>query len=129
MRIVLAHSHAHTFGGGERAILELARGLQAAHDVRLLLGRFDPRHTYSELAAFRHRRVARAQWPVLGVDADAIVTNSFGANLLALRNGARTIYWAHSLRSLFLRPGARRVDLLARRVVDWLAVRRCARLV
>src|SRR5690348_9932233 len=27
MRIVLAHSHANTLGGGERAVLELARGL------------------------------------------------------------------------------------------------------
>jgi glycosyltransferase involved in cell wall biosynthesis len=129
MRIVLAHSHANAFGGGERAVLELARGLQGAHDVRLLLGRFDPRHTYSELGHIRHQRIGRAQWPLLGVDADAIVTNSFGANLLALRNDQRVIYWAHSTRSLFLAPGARRADLLLRRAIDWLAVRRSARLV
>jgi glycosyltransferase involved in cell wall biosynthesis len=129
MHIVLAHSHANTFGGGERAVLELARALRARHDVRLLLGRFDPHHTYPELAEFRHRRVARAAWPLLHVDGDAIVSNSFGANLLALRNGARTIYWAHSTRSRFLASGSRRVDLLARRAIDWLAVRRAARLV
>jgi glycosyltransferase involved in cell wall biosynthesis len=63
------------------------------------------------------------------VPADAIVTNSFGANLLALRNGPRVAYWAHSTRSVFLQPGARRVDLLLRRAVDWIAVRRARQLV
>jgi glycosyltransferase involved in cell wall biosynthesis len=129
MRIVLAHSHANTFGGGERAVLELGRALAPTHQVRLLLGRFDPQHTYPRLAELPYQRIGRAQWPLLRIDADAIVTNSFGANLLALRNGPRTIYWAHSTRSLFLAPGTRRVDLLARRAVDWLAVRRAARLV
>ncbi len=126
MHIVLAHSHANTFGGGERAVLELARGLASEHEVRLLLGGFDERRTYAELASCPHQRVGRLQWPVLGVTADAIVTNTFGANLLALRNGERVVYWAHTLRSVFLRPGARRIDLLLRRALDWLAVRRAA---
>ena len=41
----------------------------------------------------------------------------------------RVAYWVHSTRSVFLLPGARRVDLRLRRLVDWLAVRRAARLV
>jgi glycosyltransferase involved in cell wall biosynthesis len=129
MRIVLAHSHANTFGGGERAVLEVGRALMAQHDVRLLLGGFDPRRTYPELASLPLRRFGRLQWPTAHVDADAIVANSFGANLLALRNGPRVAYWVHSTRSLFLQPGAQRVDLLLRRIIDWTAVRRANQLV
>jgi glycosyltransferase involved in cell wall biosynthesis len=129
MRIVLAHSHANTLGGGERAVLELARALMERHTVRLLLGGFDPRRTYPELASLPHDRLGRLQWPIAHVQADAILTNSFGANLLALRNGRRVAYWVHSTRSVFLLPGARRLDLRARRMLDWLAVRRAARLV
>jgi glycosyltransferase involved in cell wall biosynthesis len=129
MRIILAHSHANTFGGGERAVLELSRALMGRHDVRLLLGRFDPRQTFPELASLPHRRVGRAQWLTQQLNADAIIANSFGANLLALRNGPHTAYWVHSTRSVFLRPGARRFDLLLRRALDWLAVHRVAQLV
>src|SRR5579864_576606 len=129
MRIALAHSHVNTFGGGERAVLELARALMARHTVHLLLGRFDPRHTYAELASLPHTRFSRAQWLVSYVDADAIVTNSFGANLLALRNGSRVAYWVHSTRSIYLQPGRLRADLLIRRAIDWIAVRRTFQLV
>ena len=129
MRIALAHSHANTFGGGERAVFEVARELLGRHQVRLLLGRFDPRETYPELADLPHEILARLQWPVAYVDADAIVANSFGANLLSMRNGARVAYWVHSTRSIFLQPWARRVDLRARRLLDWLAVKRAAMLV
>ena len=129
MQIVMAHSHANTFGGGERAVLEVSRALAARHQVRLLLGGFDPRHTYPELGSLPHERFGRLQWLVARVPADAIVTNSFGANLLALRNGPRVAYWAHSTRSIFLQPGARRADLLLRRAVDWIAVRRAGLLV
>src|SRR5437764_11643105 len=129
MRIVLAHSHANTLGGGERAVLELGRALLEHHDVRLLLGRFDPRRTYPELASLPYTRLGRVQWPLTHLEATAIITNSFGANLLALRNGRRVAYWVHSTRSVFLQPGARRLDLLARRTIDWLAVRRAAQLV
>ena len=38
MRIVLAHSHANTLGGGERAILELARGAMLPEGGFLLVG-------------------------------------------------------------------------------------------
>ena len=73
MRLVLAHSHARTFGGGERAVLELARQFSAQHRVELLLGGFDARHTYPELGSFPGRRVGRWEWPVLRVAADAFV--------------------------------------------------------
>ncbi len=128
MRIVLAHSHANTLGGGERAVLELARQLSARHEVALLLGGYVPHRTYDGLRTFRPRRVGRLQWPFLQLQADAVVANSFGANLLALRNGAHVAYWVHSTRSVFL-GGGMRPDLLARRALDWLAVRRAARLV
>jgi glycosyltransferase involved in cell wall biosynthesis len=73
--------------------------------------------------------MGRLDWPVARVQADAIVANSFGANLLALRNGPRVAYWVHSTRSVFLQPGARRLDLRLRRALDWVAVRRAAQLV
>ena len=129
MRIVLAHSHANTLGGGERAILELGRALIERHQLRLLLGGFDPRRTYPELASLPYRQMGRLEWPLARVNADAIVANSFGANLLSLRNGARVAYWVHSTRSVFLQPGARRLDLRLRRILDWLAVRRATQLV
>jgi glycosyltransferase involved in cell wall biosynthesis len=129
MRVVLAHSHANTFGGGERAVLEVGRALMGQHDVRLLLGGFDPRRTYPELASLPYRRFGRLQWPTAYVSADAIVANSFGANLLSLRNGPRVAYWVHSTRSVFLQQGAPRVDLLLRRALDWVAVRRANQLV
>jgi len=129
VRIALAHSHANTLGGGERAMLELARGLRPRHEVRLLLGGFNARRTYRELASMPHSRLTRAQWLLSSVEDDAIVANSFGANLLALRNGRRLAYWVHSTRSVFLQPGARRIDLLVRRAIDWIAVRRAAQLV
>ena len=110
MRIVLAHSHANTLGGGERAVLELGRALAARHELRLLLGGFDARRTYAELASLPYTRFGRAQWLLAHVDADAVVANSFGANLLALRNGPRVAYWVHSTRSVFLQAGARRVE-------------------
>ncbi|MBV9172289.1 MAG: glycosyltransferase family 4 protein [Chloroflexi bacterium] len=130
MRIALAHSHANTFGGGERAVLELARGLsERGYDVRLLLGGFHPNRTYPELETLRVKRIGRLRWPLLRIHDDAIVTNTFGANLLSLRNGARVVYWAHTTRSVFLRSPSRRLDLRVRRALDWFAVRRAARLV
>lgn len=129
MRIVLAHSHANTLGGGERSVLELGRALMARHDVRLLLGGFEPRRTYAELASLPHKRFGRAQWITSKINVDAIIANSFGANLLALRNGARVAYWVHSTRGVYLQRGRWRADLLLRRGIDWLAVRRAAQIV
>ena len=129
MRIALAHSHPNTFGGGERALLELARGLAPRHQVRLLVGRFQPDQTYAELATFPRARLSTLQWLIAPCPDDVVVAHSFGANLLALRNSARVVYWVHSVRSRFLLPGARRPDLWLRRILDWSAVRRDARLV
>jgi glycosyltransferase involved in cell wall biosynthesis len=129
MRIVLAHSHANTLGGGERAVLELGRALAVRHELQLLLGGFDVRRTYAELASLPYVRFGRAQWLLAHVDADAIIANSFGANLLSLRNGQRVAYWVHSTRSIFLQAGTHRVDLLLRRAIDFLAVRRAAQMV
>ena len=130
MRIALAHSHVNTFGGGERSVLELGRVLRARHhEARLVLGGYDPAATYAELAQMPHTRVGRLYWLTARVHAEAVLANSFGANLLSLRNGARVGYWVHSTRSVFLQARRRRVDLVARRVIDWLAVRRSAQLI
>ena len=129
MRIVLAHSHPNTLGGGERAVLELAHGLAPRHDVRLLVGDYRPDRTYPELATFPRRQVSTPGWLVHRVSDDVVVSNSFGANLLSLRNGPRVVYWVHSVRSRFLMPGAWRPDLLLRRALDQVAVQRAARLV
>lgn len=130
MKIVLAHSHPNTLGGGERAVLEVARGLAVRHDVRLLVGDFRAEETYPGLATLPLRQLAAVEWFGAPIGSDEVaITNSFGANLLALRQGRRILYWVHSLRSPFLRPGQIRPGLLARRALDWLAVRRAAVLV
>lgn len=129
MRVAIAHGHLDTLGGGERAVLELARGFAPRHNVRLVVGRFRPDRTYSELTAFPCERRQRWEWITGGLDAQVVVTNSFGANLLALRHGKRVVYWVHSLRSRFLTHHGPRPDYGARRVLDWLAVRRAARVV
>jgi glycosyltransferase involved in cell wall biosynthesis len=129
MRIALAHSHPNTLGGGERALLELARGLATRHEVRLLVGNYRPDQTFADLATFPRWRLSAPEWLVHRPSDDVVVANSFGANLLSLRNGQRVIYWVHSLRSLFLAPGARRPDLVLRRALDRVAVRKAARLV
>ena len=41
--------------------------------------------------------MGRLRWPIADVQADAIVANSFGANLLSLRNGPRVAYWGYLL--------------------------------
>lgn len=129
MRLALAHSHVETLGGGERALLELTRGLEPRHEVRLVVGRFVLDQTYPELGRFP-RQVRRPwEWFALLPATDVVVANSFGANLLALRSGSRVIYWVHSLRGQFLRGNPFHPALAARRLLDWLAVRRDARLV
>jgi len=129
MRIALAHSHLETLGGGERAVLGLAQGLAARHQVRLLVGRYAPERTYPELAGFRRQRLGRRDWLTAGVPDDAVVANSSGSNLLALRNPGRVVYWVHSLRSVFLVSQTPTAGLRLRRLLDRIAVARSARLV
>lgn len=121
MRIVVAHSRLNSLGGGERCVLELARGLSARHDVIIWAGAYDAAATYPELAAFPRVDVPAHGWltwsPRTG---DAVVTNSFGAHLLALRH-PRTTCYIHTLRSEYLRH-AGRPDLLARRALDAAAI-------
>lgn len=129
MHLDMAHSHPTTFGGGERAVLETARALATRHQVRLLMPPPREGATYPDLLTFPRVELQGLDWLIAQPDADAVLANSFGANLLSVRNGPRVAYWVHSLRSVFLQPGARRPDLLLRRAVDRLAVRRCARLI
>jgi glycosyltransferase involved in cell wall biosynthesis len=98
--------------------------------VRLLLGGYSPGETYAELAALNHVRLNRLDW--LGMclpDDEVLIANTFGSNLLALRNGPRVGYWVHSVRSAFLARREPRPDLLLRRLLDWLAVRRAGQLI
>lgn len=129
MRLALAHSHPNTFGGGERAVLEVARGLAPRHDVRLVVGRYEPDRTYAGLQQLPSVQYRGSDWFWRWPDADALLANSFGANLLSLIHGRRVAYWVHSVRSRFLVPGARGAGLRARRILDWLAVRRAGLLV
>jgi glycosyltransferase involved in cell wall biosynthesis len=126
MRLVVAHSQLTGFGGGERVTLELLRRLGARHEVALWTGRFDVAATYPELAAFPRVELRPWQWLTRRPDADAVITNSFGASLLALRHPA-TICYLHTLRSTYLRGGAR-PDLVARRLLDRAALARAAAL-
>ncbi len=123
MRIVVAHSRLNSLGGGERCVLELAKGLSVRHEVVLWAGAYDAPATYPELSGFPRVDVPVRGWLTWTPhSADAVVTNSFAANLLALRH-PRTLCYLHTLRSEYLRRGGR-LDLLARRGLDVVAVRR-----
>ena len=130
MRIVVAHSHLSELGGGERVTLELLRELGRRHEVALWAGAYDPTRTFPGLGDFPRRDLAPRDWLVLRPEADAVVTNTFGANLLALRHPA-TLCYVHTLRSRYLRrSGARGLapGLALRRVLDRKAMRRAAAL-
>lgn len=123
MRIVLAHSRLASFGGGERCVLELAKGLSKRHDIHLWAGAYDPSATYPELAEFPRIDVPPRGWLTRTPRwADAVVTHSFGAHLLALRH-PHTVCYIHTLRSEYLRRGGR-PDLVVRRALDGAALHR-----
>jgi glycosyltransferase involved in cell wall biosynthesis len=127
MRLVIAHSRLVGLGGGERVTLELLRHLGARHEVTLWTGRFEPATTYPELANFPRVVLRSAEWLTRRPAAEAVVTNSFGASLLALRHPG-TICYLHTLRSTYLRGGVR-PNLVARRWLDRTALARAAALV
>ncbi len=116
MRIVVAHSHLHGFGGGERCTLELLRYLGRRHEVMLWAGAYNALATFPELAEFPRRDVFWTGWLLDRPAADVVVTQSFGASLLALHH-PRTLCYIHTLRSRYLKGGLR-PDLVARRVLD-----------
>jgi glycosyltransferase involved in cell wall biosynthesis len=123
----MAHSQLTTFGGGERFVLEVSRRLAARHEVTLYTGTFLPEATYPGLADFPLVKVGALDWARLRVPADAIVTHTFGANLLAYRN-PNVAYYVHTLRSIYLQ-GGKRPDLTARRALDRRAVRHDRRVI
>src|SRR5215469_7594628 len=120
MRIIVAHSHLRSLGGGERTTLELLKHLSRRHQVQLWTSQFQPISTYSELDRFPCRVLRAHEWLTLRPDADVVVSQTFGANLLALRH-PRTLCYLHTLRSRYLLPG-RRPDLILRRYLDRAAV-------
>src|SRR5487761_2373738 len=124
MRIILAHTQLTSYGGGERATLELARRLSARHTDNLHTSHYTPERTFPALADVPLRIVSPAAWLTQPLDADAIVAQNFGARLLALRHHA-VIAYLHTMRSRYLLGGAR-VDLAARRALDRRVVRRAA---
>ena len=122
MRIVVAHSQLNALGGGERVALELLRRLGRRHEVTLWAGGYRPSDTYAGLADFPRRDLAAWEWLARVPHADAVVTHTFGAHLLALRH-PHTLCYVHTLRSIYLRR-ADRPDLLARRLLDRAALQR-----
>ncbi len=124
MQIIIAHSHLNTFGGGERATLELLQRLSARHDVSLWAGNYEPTRTFAEFRDVPRRDIPTLGWLSASPRADAIVTHTFGANLLALRH-PNTICYLHSMRSVYAR-GGRRPDLVLRRVLEHRALRQAA---
>ncbi|HEX8994640.1 MAG TPA: glycosyltransferase [Ktedonobacterales bacterium] len=124
MRIAIAHTQLTSFGGGERATLELARHLSARHEVTLWTSHYAPEKTFAGLARFPLRVTLPAAWLAQPIDADVILAQNFGARLLALRHRG-VIAYLHTMRSRYL-SGARRPDLALRRTLDRLAMRRAA---
>jgi glycosyltransferase involved in cell wall biosynthesis len=137
MKLVIAHSQLNTYGGGERSTLELLRHLGRRHEVELWTSRYRPEATFPELAQFPRRALRSYQWLTSGESgADAVVAQSFGSYLLALRHPHNTICYLHTLRSRYLvetssstyRSSGMRPDLALRRRLDRAAIGRAARL-
>jgi glycosyltransferase involved in cell wall biosynthesis len=124
VRIVVAHSQLSTFGGGERCVLALLRYLSQRHDVTLWAGGYIPSRTYADLASFPRRDVRAAGWLLRTPRADAVITHSFGAHLLALHH-PRTLCYLHTMRSVYLRRENTPL-LVARRRLDGAALRHAA---
>ncbi len=124
VRIIVAHSQLNSYGGGERTTVELLHHLSARHDVTLWAGNYVQSATFRELGAYPRRDISPAGWLLASPDADAVVSQTLGSNLLALRH-PRTICYLHTMRSTYLRGGAR-PDLVARRLLDRAAVRHAA---
>ncbi len=115
MRIVIAHSRLNTFGGGERVVLELLRRLATRHDVALWAGDYHPNATFAEFQEYAPRRISPRGWLLHRPDADAVIANGFGANLLALRH-PRTICYLHTARAPYQRDSAHPALALRRRL-------------
>jgi glycosyltransferase involved in cell wall biosynthesis len=126
MRIIIAHSHLTSLGGGERTTLELLKHLSRRHDVQLWTSKYRPQSTFGELDDFPRRILHTREWLTLRPDADVVISQTFGANLLALRH-PRTLCYLHTLRSRYLLAG-QRPDLLLRRLLDRAALDSAARL-
>src|SRR5262249_47484997 len=124
VRLIIAHSQLTAFGGGERITLELLSRLGRRHEVTLWAGGYASERTFPDLRDFPRVDLAGWQWLAAHPRADALVSHSFGARLLALRP-PRVIAYLPPLRSAYLQ-GGRSPDLLARRWLDRLAVRRVA---
>lgn len=124
MRIAIAHTRLTTYGGGERATLELARRLSERHEVALWTSYFAPEQTFAGLARYPMRVTPPAAWLTQPLDAEVIIAQNFGARLLALRSPA-VIAYLHTMRSRYLWSGSR-LDLALRRALDRRAVRRAA---
>lgn len=126
MRFVIAHSQLNTFGGGEQCVLALLRTLSRRHDVLLWAGGYVPECTYDDLRHFPRHDVPPGGWLWQTPHADAVVTHSFGAHLIALRH-PHTLCYIHTLRSVYLRGGYR-PSLIARRYLDSAALQHAASL-
>jgi glycosyltransferase involved in cell wall biosynthesis len=124
MRIIVAHSRLNSFGGGERCTLELLRRLSRRHDVLLWAGDYQPEATFPALAEYPRRELPAWGWLSARPNADVVVAHSFGAHLLALRHSG-TLCYMHTLRAIYQRGGWR-PDLVARRLLERLALRRAA---
>lgn len=126
MRIVVAHSHLNTWGGGERSVLELLCRLSQRHEVTLWAGGYVSSQTYEDFHQFPRHEVSGLGWLTQTPHADAVVAHSFGAYLLALRH-PNVVCYLHTLRSIYLQ-GGRQPALAIRRRLDAAALRRSSAL-
>lgn len=106
-------------------MLALLEHLSQRHDVTLWAGGYVADRTYADLQRFPRHDVPATGWLWQTPRADAIVTHSFGAHLLAMRH-SHTLCYLHTLRSRYLQSGSSNLALIARRRLDALALHRAA---
>lgn len=126
MHIAIAHSHLDQLGGGQRCTLELLRYLSPRHEVMLWTDQRSLEHTFPDLSAYPRRTILPAQWLSARPDAEVVIAQSFGPYLLSLRH-PNVVSYLHTFRSRYL-TGGNWPDLIARRWLDRIAVRRAAQL-
>lgn len=86
MKIALAHSHIHSFGGGERSVLEVSQRLAARHQVTIYTSKYVPHTTYPALAALPIVTIPAWQWATTRLKEEVIFNFTYRSNPLVYCN-------------------------------------------
>jgi glycosyltransferase involved in cell wall biosynthesis len=124
MKIAMAHSRFIWAGGAERFVLEVSRRLAARHQVTIYTSEYAPDATYADLDELPIVTIPTWQWATTRLKEDVIFTHTHSPNLLAYRN-KHVAYCVHSFMN---DSGMNRPDIVVRRLLDKVAMKRNQRI-